>query len=124
MRKRRDELERSIAGMDNMVRKADDLVSKVDLALSFLKGNMNFFNSNPNASTQERQWMGARIILAQEDERRRVAREIHDGPAQAMANVVPGRRRNCWRTSDRRSTKNSLELKEVVNRVPKRSGNF
>ena len=42
MRKRRDELERSIAGMDNMVRKADDLVSKVDLALSFLKGNMNF----------------------------------------------------------------------------------
>jgi two-component system sensor histidine kinase DegS len=31
---------------------------------------------------------GFRIITAQEEERRRVAREIHDGPAQAMANVI------------------------------------
>lgn len=116
MRKRRDELERSIAGMDNMVRKADDLVSKVDLALSFLKGNMNFFNSNPNASTQERQWMGARIILAQEDERRRVAREIHDGPAQAMANVVL-RAEFCEKLLENKRpeiNKELTELKEVV----------
>jgi len=31
---------------------------------------------------------GFKIITAQEEERRRVAREIHDGPAQAMANVI------------------------------------
>ena len=29
-----------------------------------------------------------RIIQAQEEERRRVARDIHDGPAQMMANAV------------------------------------
>lgn len=36
------------------------------------------------------QWqqMALRILEAQEEERRRVAREIHDGPAQSMANVV------------------------------------
>jgi two-component system sensor histidine kinase DegS len=30
----------------------------------------------------------ARVLKAQEDERRRVSRQIHDGPAQALANLV------------------------------------
>ena len=37
---------------------------------------------------QQKQLLGGKIILAQEEERKRVAREIHDGPAQSMANVV------------------------------------
>jgi two-component system sensor histidine kinase DegS len=37
---------------------------------------------------QLRHQLGLRIIKAQEEERLRVAREIHDGPAQSMANVV------------------------------------
>jgi two-component system sensor histidine kinase DegS len=37
---------------------------------------------------QARYRFGERIIRAQEEERQRVAREIHDGPAQSMANVV------------------------------------
>jgi len=36
----------------------------------------------------QNQNFGFKIIKAQEEERRRVAREIHDGPAQSMANVV------------------------------------
>lgn len=32
--------------------------------------------------------LGLSVIRAQEEERRRVAREIHDGPAQLLANVV------------------------------------
>ncbi|VBB09450.1 histidine kinase, partial [Lucifera butyrica] len=34
------------------------------------------------------QSFGFKVIMAQEEERRRVAREMHDGPAQAMANVI------------------------------------
>jgi len=39
-------------------------------------------------SAQKRQLFGLKIIQAQEEERKRVARDIHDGPAQTMANIV------------------------------------
>jgi two-component system sensor histidine kinase DegS len=37
---------------------------------------------------QQKQDFGLRIIEAQEEERKRVSREIHDGPAQMLANVM------------------------------------
>ncbi len=35
-----------------------------------------------------KQDFGIRIIAAQEEERKRLSREIHDGPAQMLANVL------------------------------------
>lgn len=34
------------------------------------------------------QALGLSVIMGQEEERKRVAREIHDGPAQSLANIV------------------------------------
>ncbi|TCL63002.1 two-component system sensor histidine kinase DegS [Hydrogenispora ethanolica] len=87
LRLKRDELARSIAKISEMSVKAEELVSKVDIALTFLSGNLAEF-SQQMGGLQQKQLIGGRIILAQEAERKRVAREIHDGPAQAMANVV------------------------------------
>ena len=39
-------------------------------------------------SAKEKQAFGLKIIEAQESERKRLSREIHDGPAQMMANVM------------------------------------
>jgi two-component system, NarL family, sensor histidine kinase DegS len=39
-------------------------------------------------NAKQKQEFGLRIIEAQEEERKRLSREIHDGPAQMMANVM------------------------------------
>jgi two-component system sensor histidine kinase DegS len=87
LRLQRDELHRSLVKVGGMVKKAENLVSKVDIALNFLTGNLNGLGQQME-SIQQKQLLGCKIIQAQEEERKRVAREIHDGPAQAMANVV------------------------------------
>ena len=44
--------------------------------------------SGPDGSNSGEQVMWAQLIMGQEAERARLAREIHDGPAQALANTV------------------------------------
>ena len=56
--------------------------------------------------------MGLQIIKAQEEERKRVAREIHDGPAQSMANVVL-RMEFCEKLMDVNPEKVRGELQEL-----------
>ncbi|WP_088189068.1 sensor histidine kinase [Desulfosporosinus sp. FKA] len=86
LRKRRDELERSLNQMQATIERAQNLMTQVSMAISLLQGGiegaLNF------QCHEQRQELGLRVIKAQEDERRRVAREIHDGPAQTLANIV------------------------------------
>jgi two-component system sensor histidine kinase DegS len=59
----------------------------MNVVLEFLSGDLNQL-TRILESAKTRQILGLKIILAQEEERKRIAREIHDGPAQAMANIV------------------------------------
>lgn len=115
LRKRRDELVRTLVRIKDMSDKADDMLSKVDIAINYLSGNLNEF-SQQMGEFQQKQFLGGKIIMAQEEERKRIAREIHDGPAQTMANVVL-RAEYCERliTLDRAETVDELgSLKQVV----------
>lgn len=87
LRIRRDQMEVSLRRLQDTLEKAENLVSKVSIALNFLLGNLKEMGTKLE-EIQQKQQLGMRIIKAQEEERRRVAREIHDGPAQSMANVV------------------------------------
>lgn len=84
---RRNELERSLRKLMTTVEKAEGLVTQVGVVLDYLGGNLRWINDELELVNQKRQ-VAPKIIQAQEEERRRVAREIHDGPAQSMANVV------------------------------------
>jgi len=86
LRKRRDDLDRSLRQMKATVVRAQNLMTQVSMAISLLQGGIA--DSLQTQNHEQRIEMGLRIIRAQEEERRRVAREIHDGPAQTLANIV------------------------------------
>ncbi|MDA8222730.1 sensor histidine kinase [Desulfosporosinus sp.] len=86
LRKRRDDLERSLTQMEVTIERAQNLMTQVSMAISLLQGGV--VEALQTQSHEQRLEMGLRVIKAQEEERRRVAREIHDGPAQTLANIV------------------------------------
>lgn len=87
LRRRRDDLERRLRNLKDMIGKAENLMTQIGAVLGFLTGDLGNLSSALE-SAQQRQIFGAKIIQAQEEERKRVARDIHDGPAQSMAHVV------------------------------------
>ena len=87
LRRQRDEMDLMLRRMGATVEKAEKLVSQVGLALTLLSGSLQGV-SDRLEEIQLRQQLSLRVLKAQEEERLRVAREIHDGPAQSMANVV------------------------------------
>jgi len=86
LRKRRDDLERSLTQMQVTIERAQNLMTQVSMAISLLQGGV--VEALQTQNHEQRLEMGLRVIKAQEEERRRVAREIHDGPAQTLANIV------------------------------------
>lgn len=86
LRRRRMELERSMKRLSRTVEKAETLITKTSIVLQFFQGALA--QINVKLDDLQKQDEGFKIILAQEEERRRLSREIHDGPAQAMANIV------------------------------------
>lgn len=114
---RRNDLERSLKKMQNTVEKAESLITQVGVIFDYLGGNLRNINDQLEIAMQRRQ-LAPKIIQAQEEERRRIAREIHDGPAQSMANVVL-RTEVCEKlieVDQGAVQKELLELREMVKR--------
>ena len=87
LRRQRDEMELRLRSIKDTVAKAEQLTTQVGAVLGYLGDQMGGVVLKIE-SMQQSQLFGSKIIKAQEEERRRVSREIHDGPAQAMANIV------------------------------------
>ncbi len=84
---RRNDLERRLKEAFGTVSKAEQLVNQVGTIMDYLSGDLSNLNDHLDDS-EKRKYLAIRVIKAQEEERSRVAREIHDGPAQSMSNVV------------------------------------
>ncbi|MGL4774721.1 MAG: sensor histidine kinase [Clostridium sp.] len=84
LRERRDTLERRIKDSLGNIESAEKIVNQVSVALGYLEGDVMNMIDEKNSDMI----MGISILEAQENERRRIARDIHDGPAQHMASVI------------------------------------
>ncbi|MCG0274869.1 MAG: sensor histidine kinase [Thermosediminibacteraceae bacterium] len=87
LRLTRDHLERNLKNLEITIRRSEELIANVSMVLKILGNDLESISAEIG-EMQQRQALGFSIIIAQEEERKRIAREIHDGPAQILANIV------------------------------------
>lgn len=87
MIEKRKNLELRLKDSIEVLERAEKLVTQVSVAMGYLSGNLNNIIDTIE-DMNKKQFLGVKIIEAQEEERQRVARDIHDGPAQSLANLA------------------------------------
>jgi two-component system sensor histidine kinase DegS len=85
-RVRRDTLEialkKSVKNIDN----SEKVVNQISIAMGYLEGDILSVLEGADKSSE--MFIGIKILEAQENERKRISRDIHDGPAQHIANII------------------------------------
>ncbi|MDR7857310.1 sensor histidine kinase [Tissierella sp.] len=112
---KRSELERRLKSSYVVFTKAENISKQISVAAEYLMGNAGNIADTVD-ELSKRQYLGIKIIEAQEEERHRVARDMHDGPAQGLANIIV-KAELCERLMDMDSVraKNELHsLKDII----------
>ena len=86
-RRQRDRLEIRLRGMEQTLLMAERLATKLGTVVGYLTSQISNVVAQMDIASKNK-FLGVQIIKDQEDERLRVSREIHDGPAQEMANLI------------------------------------
>lgn len=84
---RRSDLEIRLKSSYEVYKRAENLNKQIAVAAEYLLGNIENITTAMDELNQN-YILGIKIIEAQEEERLRVARDIHDGPAQSLANII------------------------------------
>lgn len=109
--KRRNELEIHLKSVRKIAEKADKLSNDFEIAHGVLTGNLKQITEKIGDIQNKEIW-GLRVIQAQEDERRRIARDMHDGPAQSLSNLIL-KTELCLKLLDKDIDRTRLELQTL-----------
>lgn len=110
--KRRNELELHLKSVRKISEKADKLSNDFDVAYSVLSGDLKQITEAGMNDLQNKEIWGLKIIQAQELERQRIARDMHDGPAQSLSNLVI-KTELCLKLIDKDIDRTRLELQTL-----------
>ena len=87
LRSQRDHIEIRLVRLQKTLQGAERLAMRIGSVLGFLSSQISDTVAQM-ALAAKNEFIGIQIIKAQEEERYRVSREIHDGPAQDLANIL------------------------------------
>lgn len=87
LKERCEDLKARLFGLMETIDRSEQLSSQVSIVKEYLKSDLRQMGKVLKDAELKEDFV-LRIIEAQEDERKRISREIHDGPAQMLANVM------------------------------------
>lgn len=87
LREKRDDLERRMKILYSTIERADNIVNQVNVVVNYLTSDLKDVGQALEQAKMKQEF-SLKSLAAQEAERKRLSREIHDGPAQMMANVL------------------------------------
>ena len=80
---------RALAALQSRLKRLDVVARQLDLLWTYLESDDPMVVDEPSLGSQDADVdMSLRIVQAQEAERQRMAGDIHDGPAQVLANAI------------------------------------
>lgn len=109
--RRRNELEVHLKSVRNIAEKADKLSNNFDMAYSVLSGDLKKITKEIDVFQDKEIW-GLKVIEGQELERERIARDMHDGPAQSLSNLII-KTELCVKLLDKDIDRTRLELQTL-----------
>lgn len=80
-------LGKEVMAKNQLIEQAERILSRIKSVIDYLMADLSDVGDRLSLLEEQTQ-VGMRIIRAQEEERRRIARDIHDGPAQDIASMI------------------------------------
>jgi two-component system sensor histidine kinase DegS len=86
LREKRDSLELALKKSMKNIDNSEKIINQISIAMAYLEGDILSVLEGADKSSD--MFIGIKILEAQENERKRISRDIHDGPAQHIANII------------------------------------
>lgn len=84
---KRSNLEQQLINTQKILESGENLINKINIAFEYLsKGSFSYKQNS--SSKEDRINTAIQMLEARELEKKRISREIHDGPAQSLAGIV------------------------------------
>lgn len=84
----RNDLERQLVNTKKILKNGETLIGKINVVFDYLsQGDVNN-HKNGKTSKEEKINLAIQMLEAREEEKKRISREIHDGPAQSLSSIV------------------------------------
>lgn len=84
----RNDLERQLINTKKILKNGETLIGKINVVFDYLSQGDVDSTKNDKASKEDKVNMAIQMLEARELEKKRISREIHDGPAQSLAGIV------------------------------------